>query len=159
MSRVCLAMGSCFSSGSDDGKFKNELLLAHNAYRTKHHAPGLQVSSKAASQAQKWANHLARTGKLEHGGHDGMGQNLAYKSGAEFTAQEVADIWYNEVQSYNFSSPGFASNTGHFTQLVWKGTTHVGFGKAVRGSTTFVVANYVPPGNVAGQYEQNVLPA
>lgn len=88
-----------------------------------------------------------------------MGQNLAYKSGAEFTAQEVADIWYNEVQNYNFSSPGFANNTGHFTQLVWKGTTHVGIGKAVRGSTTFVVANYVPPGNVAGQYEQNVSPA
>ena len=152
-------MGSCMSSG-DDGNFKQELLQAHNAYRAKHHAPSLQFSSKAASQAQKWANHLARGGgTLEHGGHDGMGQNLAYKSGAEFTAQEVADMWYKEVQNYNFSSPGFANNTGHFTQLVWKGTTHVGVGKAVRGKTTFVVANYTPPGNVAGQYEQNVLQA
>eukprot|EP00731_Ephydatia_muelleri_P017134 Em0010g232a len=89
---------------------------------------------------------------MEHGNHSGMGQNLAYKSGGEFTAQEAADIWYNEVQNYNFSSPGFAANTGHFTQLVWKGTTQVGIGKAVRGNTTFVVANYLPPGNVAGQY-------
>lgn len=150
-------MGSCMSSGGDDENFKQELLQAQNAYRAKHQAPAMQYSSKAASPAQKWANHLASIGKLEHGNHSGMGQNLAYKSGAEFSAQGVADIWYNEVQNYNYSNPGFAMDTGHFTQLVWKGTTQVGIGRAVRGNTTFVVANYLPPGNVAGQYQDNVF--
>lgn len=88
----------------------------------------------------------------------GMGQNLAYKTGAELTAQETADMWYNEIQNYNFDSPGFSSNTGHFTQLVWAETTHIGVGHAVNGSTTYVVGNYTPPGNVQGRenYERNV---
>lgn len=87
-----------------------------------------------------------------------MGQNLAYKSGAELTAQDVADMWYNEVRHYNYSSPGFTSNTGHFTQLVWAETTHMGVGRAIQGSTTYVVSNYSPPGNVQGRnnYERNV---
>lgn len=87
-----------------------------------------------------------------------MGQNLAYKSGAELTAQEVADMWYNEITKYDFNNPGFSSSTGHFTQLVWSETTEVGIGKAVKGTTTYVVANYTPPGNVQGRqnYERNV---
>lgn len=88
-----------------------------------------------------------------------MGQNIAYKSGAEYKGQEVVDNWYSEERNYDYNNPGFRSNTGHFTQLVWKSTTHVGVGRAVNGSTTFVVANYTPAGNVtnAGQFEQNVL--
>ncbi len=88
-----------------------------------------------------------------------MGQNLAYKSGAEFTAQEVVDNWYSEQNNYNYNHPGFNSGTGHFTQLVWKATTHIGVGRATNGNKTFVVANYIPAGNITnqGQFEQNVL--
>ncbi|KAJ7377239.1 hypothetical protein OS493_030050 [Desmophyllum pertusum] len=50
---------------------------------------------------------------------------------------------------------------GHFTQVVWKATTHVGVGlkKIVNsdGKTeTYVVARYSPPGNVNGQLGDNV---
>ena len=88
-----------------------------------------------------------------------MGQNIAYKSGAEYKGQEAVDSWYSEEHNYDYNRPGFRSNTGHFTQLVWKSTTHVGVGRAIKGSTTFVVANYVPAGNItnAGQFEANVL--
>ena len=88
----------------------------------------------------------------------GMGQNLAYKTGAELTAQEAADMWYNEIQNYSFDNPGFSSSTGHFTQLVWAETTHIGVGRKVSGNTTYVVGNYTPPGNVQGRenYERNV---
>jgi len=48
---------------------------------------------------------------------------------------------------------------GHFTQVVWKGSTELGIGKASgRNGGTFVVANYNPPGNFGGQYNQNVFP-
>jgi hypothetical protein len=39
--------------------------------------------------------------------------------------KSAVDAWYNEVQSYNFNSPGWSGATGHFTQLVWKDTTKV----------------------------------
>jgi len=94
----------------------------------------------------------------QHGNHEGMGQNLAFKSGAELSGQEVADMWYMEISKYDFDHPGFSSGTGHFTQVVWAETTHIGAGRATKGSSTFVVANYVPPGNVVGRgnYERNV---
>ena len=143
-------------SAQDD--FGSQLLKAHNKYRAKHSSPPLKWSGEAAKKANQWAAHLASVGRLQHGGAEGMGQNLAYKSGAELSAQEAADMWYNEINKYSFNQPGFSSNTGHFTQMIWAETTHVGVGKAVKGNSTFVVANYVPPGNVVGRdnYDRNV---
>ena len=36
--------------------------------------------------------------------------------------------WYNENEKYDYNSPGFKMETGHFTAMVWKGTTHIGCG-------------------------------
>ena len=58
----------------------------------------------------------------------------------------ATDMWYNEVDEYDFSDPGFKSGTGHFTQVVWNDTKKVGFGTA----GNFVVGRYSPPGNVMG---------
>lgn len=51
--------------------------------------------------------------------------------------------------------------TGHFTQLVWKNTQRVGAGIAYTSDRkkVYVVAQYSPPGNYQGQYQQNVLQA
>lgn len=49
--------------------------------------------------------------------------------------------------------------TGHFTQVVWKGSKEIGVGRATSsGGRTVVVANYRPPGNVLGMFATNVLP-
>lgn len=46
---------------------------------------------------------------------------------------------------------------GPFTQLVWSNTKELGVGKACsRSGRTIVVANYLPKGNVNGQYVNNV---
>lgn len=38
---------------------------------------------------------------------------------------------------------------GHFTQLVWKNTQLVGFGKSFDDQgCVYIVANYFPPGNI-----------
>ena len=74
------------------------------------------------------------------------------------TAQKTVEMWYAEISKYHYNRPGFSSSTGHFTQVVWASTTAVGIGRAVNGSSTYVVANYVPPGNVQGRFEQNVKP-
>ncbi|CAF5089453.1 unnamed protein product, partial [Rotaria sp. Silwood1] len=61
---------------------------------------------------------------------------------------------------YNYSSPGFSSVTGHFTQVIWLGSTQLGIGIALTNDnrTAYVVANYYPPGNYLGQFGANVLP-
>ncbi|CAF1527051.1 unnamed protein product, partial [Adineta steineri] len=48
---------------------------------------------------------------------------------------------------YNYSSPGFSSATGHFTQVIWLGSTQLGIGIALTNDnrTAYVVANYYPP--------------
>ena len=46
-------------------------------------------------------------------------------------------------------------------QVVWKETTHLGFGRAVAKKDdewcTFVVARYKPKGNVVTQFTKNVV--
>jgi hypothetical protein len=52
-------------------------------------------------------------------------------------------MWYNEVKDYNFNNPGFGGSTGHFTQLVWVGTTELGCGVAISNSNKiYGVCNY-----------------
>ena len=69
-------------------------------------------------RAQKFAEHLAVLGKLEHGepkfsGNTGhVGENLAAGAGAG----KSVDMWYSEVDKYTPGS-GFSMGTGHFTQV------------------------------------------
>ena len=50
--------------------------------------------------------------------------------------------------------------TGHFTQVVWKGSTELGIGKATGKKNgmycTYIVGRYRPPGNFQGRFQQNV---
>ena len=52
------------------------------------------------------------------------------------------------------------AGTGHFSQVVWKGSKEIGVGKALtEDGRVFVVCNYNPAGNVMGQFADNVFPA
>ena len=57
---------------------------------------------------------------------------------------------------------GFSLKTGHFTQLVWAGSTAVGCGAAVCDmgvmQSLMLVCNYSPAGNVPDEYAANVQP-
>ena len=80
---------------------------------------------------------------------------------ATLSGTNPTQSWYDEIKDYKYSAPGFAAATGHFTQVVWKGTTKVGFGVGFTADRkrSFVVASYSPPGNYLNQFAQNVLPA
>ena len=62
---------------------------------------------------------------------------------------------------YNFDNPGFSDATGHFTCLVWVSSTKFAIGISINDTTNAVdvVMNTSPPGNVIGEFQQNVLPA
>jgi hypothetical protein len=62
----------------------------------------------------------------------------------------MVDMWYNEINDYNFNNPGFNMNglmTGHFTQCVWKATNQVGCGIGVIGFSIYGVCQFSPAGN------------
>ena len=65
--------------------------------------------------------------------------------------------WYDEKAKYNYNKPGHSSQTGHFTQVVWKGSTQLGVGMAKGKGGTTVVAAYNQGGNMRGQFKQNVM--
>uniref|UniRef100_A0A8C5R882 SCP domain-containing protein n=1 Tax=Leptobrachium leishanense TaxID=445787 RepID=A0A8C5R882_9ANUR len=139
-------------------KFEEDFLAAHNAYRKQHGAPPLRLSRELCQSAQKWADHLLSLRSLKHSGTD-HGENLFYKYSSS-TKELPVDSWYSEIKNYNFGNPGFAGNTGHFTQVVWKDSKEVGVGVATDGKGLFfVVGQYNPAGNITnhGYFEKNVL--
>jgi uncharacterized protein YkwD len=148
------------SGSPPKGGIKQEIIDVHDTFRDKHGAPHLVWDKEAGKAAQEWAEALLRANTLKHGNHDGMGQNLFSSHGASVTAQQVVQFWYDEIKQYNYNSPMFTPGTGHFTQVVWASTTGIGVGVASEDRKTYVVCNYVPPGNVTGgdNFRQNVKP-
>ena len=71
-----------------------------------------------AEGAENWANHLAQNNLFEHANNIEPGENL-YLSGSvpEEPCTAATKLFYGEVKDYDFSKPGFSSNTGHFTQV------------------------------------------
>lgn len=140
--------------------FKKDALNTHNTYRQTHGSGTFKWSTKLEANAQRWAESLAKKGYLQHDNQNEEGENIACMKGAELTGGRATTMWYEEVKDYNFNKPTFSSKTGHFTQLVWNGSTEVGVGRATASNgMQFVVARYNPPGNVLGKFPDNVFPA
>jgi len=136
-----------------------QLVDAHNRFRAKHCAKPLTWSPKLAQVAQQWANALRDKGCVfGHSGGD-LGENLAAGTSGTLDADEVVRMWYDEVSHYRFPNGGFSAQTGHFTQVVWRGTARVGCGRSQCKGMDIWVCEYDPAGNWEGQYRENVLPA
>ena len=140
--------------------FGKEILDAHNRYRAAHGVAALKWSSEAAQKAESWGRKLAKSNMFKHGEKEGLGQNIASLTTcggiADLSAQHAVDMWYNQHKEYDFNKPGFVIDTGQFTQVIWASTTHMGAAKVSEGSRCYVVANYLPAGNLAQEFEKNV---
>jgi uncharacterized protein YkwD len=127
-----------------------------NSLRAKHRVQSLVQDGELTKSAQQWADWLVRNNQFKHSGQQGKGENLAWCSSAE----QAVDMWYNEVGAFDWGNPRFTGATGHFTALVWKATTRIGWGEARRPDGAWIyVAQFTPPGNVTGQFQGNVLKA
>mmetsp|Transcript_12841 Transcript_12841/g.24198 ORF Transcript_12841/g.24198 Transcript_12841/m.24198 type:complete len:308 (+) Transcript_12841:124-1047(+) len=136
------------------------IVRKHNYYRCLHGVPHLLWDGELADNAQEWAD-TASAAKLHHsplekrmdvGGWRYVGENLAQVERPE----EAVDLWYSEI-AHTDNSTGkvekFSSDTGHFTQVVWKESEKIGCGT----NKHLVVCQYGTGGNVAGRYTSNVL--
>ena len=145
-------------------EFNQIQLDSHNEFRADHGAEDLTYDATLAEAAQAYAEQLDATNSFEHSDAAGYGENLAFYSSSD--PQTTIDTlegtgyateqWYNEITTpgYDFENPGYNTNpgTGHFTQVVWKGSERLGCG--VSGSV--LVCRYEPAGNFLGEFAANV---
>lgn len=143
--------------------FKDQCLKWHNEYRSAHQVGNVTWNDKLAEGAEEWANYLADNNKFEHKKNIQPGENL-YLSGSPLPTEpctEATQLFYGEIKDYDFNKPGFALNTGHFTQVVWKNTKEIGAAvKTRKDGRLIVVIRYSPAGNFVGEenFRKNVLP-
>ncbi len=136
---------------------------AHNAVRaavekpdgysgTWQPLPDVVWADEVATTAQSWANHLRDTGAcgLQHAMNTGYGENLA--AGTRLGAQGAVDLWAAEKKNYTYSAEYvFSGDTGHYTQIAWRKTTHIGCASASCSGSNVIVCRYDPPGNYIGE--------
>ena len=136
--------------------------------------------------AQRWAEQMARTGKLEHSpaetrhyGRQTLGENYAAFFQSELTGcehdvvpmfltrlllfclvlgEKMVRKWIKEGRRYNFGYDG-RKDTENFTQLVWQSTQEIGVGRARSedDNWSYGVVVFNPPGNIPNEYSSDVL--
>jgi glioma pathogenesis-related protein 2 len=150
-----------------DRQFTKECLAALNSCRSVHGVSSLSYNRDIERVAQDWADHLARTNGFSHNPKatykgENLGENIASRwtsNREDYPGPQPVEQWYKEIERYDFKTYS-GPKTGHFTQVVWKGSKEVGIGRAQSSDGTWiVVANFYPPGNYVGQHESNVFPA
>ncbi|MFW9259305.1 CAP family protein [Nostoc sp. CALU 546] len=152
----------------DLAKLCSDVVTAHNTYRAKHKSPNVSIDDTLNQSAQAWAQTIAAKGDLEHStNRNNVGENIYWSGDGDSTNLGSAAVqdWYSEITDYDYTKPVFSGNTGHFTQVVWKGSTKLGCGAAPGPATIegtkydgfYVVCQYAPAGNVQGQFADNVL--
>ena len=149
-------------SSSGFTQFDADALQTHNYYRRKHHVPPLTLNKDLCKIAQAYAQRLCSTRCFEHSKNKykgfNIGENLYRCTGKVATGEMATTSWYDEIKTHNFKKD-FQHASGHFSQLVWKGSQEVGFGVANKGTNYYVVANYYPAGNIIGDFANNVFKA
>lgn len=130
----------------------------------------MKLSDSLNTVAQNYANTIANNHKMEHSGNarnGTYGENLYWgwgKLSFTYAPGKASDSWYAEEKFYNYATSLATISTpvGHFTAMIWKSVTSVGFGYKVvpekGGYAIYVVANYSPTPNIRKQYAANVPP-
>ena len=144
----------------DPNELKNDLINEINAIRDIHQVPALSPAREIESIAQSFANKVAKKGDLDYSNNtfkgEELGEILFYYS-TDCDAETVVESWNQDSKNFKYNSKNQGASS--FAQLVWKSSKYIGLGisKDSKGGT-YIVANFYPAGNVAGQFKDNVFP-
>lgn len=164
----CAAPGCAAEIAAECGALGNRELViacAHNVVRRTVSPPPalplqpLSYDKVLADVAEGWADKCT----FSHSATGGLvGENIFVSSDFNVAAEEAVISWASESEFYNLGKNACrrGERCGHYTQLVWAGTTRVGCGFAVcqadaAGKLSYsfrnIVCNYAPPGNFTGK--------
>ena len=136
------------------------LLASHNRERAAFGAAPLKWDPNLAVAAASYGPALSAMGRLQHSSRanrPGQAENLWMGTRGAFSPEAMVGAWNDEKR---FLRPGvfpYVSSTGnwqdvaHFTQVIWKGTTHVGCAVHRDARYEFLICRYSPKGNVDGR--------
>ncbi|THX91672.1 PR-1-like protein [Aureobasidium pullulans] len=112
--------------------YQQRVLVSHNVHRANHSASNLVWDNALASTAAKIASTCVYAHNTTTDG-GGYGQNIAAGLAADNITAVITELFYNGEVSYFNGLYGQAQpdmsnfhNWGHFSQIVWKGTSKVG---------------------------------
>lgn len=139
---------------------KSDMLTAHNAARRQVGIGPMGWSEPLAAAAAAYAKQMSRSGYFAHShqvsGARPQGENLWMGTRGAYSHAEMAGSWVDEKQQYRGGSvdqaisSGTFGDTGHYTQIIWRGTRQVGCAVASNAQDDYLVCRYLPAGNVMG---------
>jgi hypothetical protein len=154
LANPALAHAATLSAGAQ------AILKVHNRERAVVGTPPLQWDRKLADHAADWAEHLVRSGKLEHSANNarpGEGENLLMGTQGGYTPTEMVENWAGEKRYFkygafpNITKSGNWQVVGHYSQMIWRNTTKIGCALAKTGKWDILVCRYSPAGNFVGE--------
>lgn len=133
---------------------KQQFIEAHNRWRSDVGVPPLKWSDDLEKYAAEWATKQGKKNcKMKHRSDTEYGENLFWTTADTFTPKAVVDDWGSEIKDYHGEVFGKSKGVvGHYTQIVWRTTTHVGCAAYKCKNAILVVCNYNPPGNWIGEH-------
>nr|BAV01273.1 PR-1b [Nepenthes alata] len=133
---------------------KQDFLDGHNIARAQVGVKNITWNNTVAAYALNYANQRRGDCELIHS-NGSYGENLA-RGSPDLSATEAVNLWVNEKAYYNYTSNSCidGKECHHYTQVVWRNSTHLGCARVhcANNTGTFVICNYDPAGNIVGQY-------
>ena len=136
------------------------MIAAHNQARRHYRVGPLAWDAALARDAAIYAAKLARSGRFEHDPQRGrqprQGENLWMGTRSAYSYAEMINLLIDERRDFRpgrfpgVSRTGSWSDVGHYTQIVWPTTTHVGCATASNRRDDYLVCRYLPAGNIVG---------
>ena len=136
--------------------FENRMLAAHNEERLRMRQIPLIWDAGLAKDAAAWARTIALTRRFEHAPHTKQGENLWMGTKRAYSVEAMVGYWVDERRLFKLgrfpdvSRSGQWADVGHYTQLIWYDTTHIGCAIAANDRDEILVCRYSPPGNWMG---------
>ena len=149
-------------SNQETSALRDAMLAQHNEERRARGVAPLVWSEELALAAERSAARLALEPDpiAAHGkgaDTDGQGENLWAGTRDAYAYHEMTEGWLSERTLYvdgpvpDISRTGNWADVGHYSQIIWSDTRHVGCALVNNERLDLLVCRYDPAGNIYGR--------